>query len=113
MYSLQENIDFYSKASESLWKYYRHEPALDNDNDIIGFPADGNSSIFFKTANSKANKKQWHKRCWNNGSLKNLSNFWRTLEMALINCEISLILTYPKNCFLVAGTATNQVPTFK
>ena len=45
--------------------------------------------------------------------LKNLSNFWRTLETALINCEISLILTYPKNCFLVAGTATNQVPTFK
>ena len=45
--------------------------------------------------------------------LKNLSNFWRTLEMTLINCEISLVLTYPKNCFLVAGAATNQVPTFK
>ena len=45
--------------------------------------------------------------------LKNLCNFWRTLKTALINCEISLILTYPKNCFLVAGTATNQVPTFK
>ena len=63
MYSLIENIDFYSKASESSWKYYRHEPALDNDNDIIGFPADGNNGIFFKTANSRANKKQWHKRC--------------------------------------------------
>ena len=25
-------------------------------------------------------------------SLKDLSNFWRTLEMPLINCEISLIL---------------------
>ena len=32
----------------------------------------------------------------------------RTLEMPLINCEISFILT----CFLVAGTAANQEPTF-
>ena len=26
-------------------------------------------------------------------SLKYLSNFWRTLEMPLINCEVILILT--------------------
>ena len=26
-------------------------------------------------------------------TLKYLSNFWRTLEMSLINCEINLILT--------------------
>ena len=32
----------------------------------------------------------------NNGSIKYLSNFWRTLEMPLINCEISLILTWSK-----------------
>ena len=25
--------------------------------------------------------------------LKHLSNFWRTLEMPLINCEVNLILT--------------------
>ena len=31
--------------------------------------------------------------------LKYLSNFWRTLEMALINCEINLILTWSTNCF--------------
>ena len=37
---------------------------------------------------------------------------WRTLEMPLINCEISLQLTWSKNCFLVAGTAGNQNPTF-
>ena len=44
--------------------------------------------------------------------LKYLSNFWRTLEMSLINCEIILILTWSKNCFLVAGTIANQEPTF-
>ena len=28
--------------------------------------------------------------------LKQLNNFWRTLEMPLINCEINLILTWPE-----------------
>ena len=27
-------------------------------------------------------------------SLKYLSNFWRTLEMPLINCEVNLLLTW-------------------
>ena len=33
--------------------------------------------------------------------LKHLSNFWRTLNIQLINCEIELILTWSKNCVLV------------
>ena len=41
-------------------------------------------------------------------SLKCLSNFWGTLEMPLINCEISPTLSQSKNCFLVAGTRVNQ-----
>ena len=32
--------------------------------------------------------------------LKYLSNFWRTLEMPLINFEINLILTWSKNCVI-------------
>ena len=31
--------------------------------------------------------------------------------MQIINCEISLILTWSKNCFLIAGTVENQNPT--
>ena len=27
-------------------------------------------------------------------------------------CEINLILTWPTNCFIVAKTANNEVPTF-
>ena len=45
--------------------------------------------------------------------LKYLSNFWRTLEMSLINCEISLQLKWSKNCILVVGTAANQNPIFE
>ena len=45
--------------------------------------------------------------------LKYLSNFWRTLEKPLINCETSLRLKWSKNCILVAGTAANQNPRFQ
>ena len=36
--------------------------------------------------------------------LKYLSNFWRTLEMSLINCEINLILTWSDKCVLSNDT---------
>ena len=39
--------------------------------------------------------------------LKNLSNFWRMLEISLINYEISLILIWSKNWSLVASTIAN------
>ena len=32
--------------------------------------------------------------------LKYLSNFWRTFEMSLINCEINLILIWPEDCVI-------------
>ena len=37
--------------------------------------------------------------------LKHLSNFWRTLIIPLINCEIELGLTCSKNCALADMTA--------
>ena len=39
--------------------------------------------------------------------LKHLSNFWRTLDMPLINCEINLILTWFEN-FLLTSKATRD-----
>ena len=45
--------------------------------------------------------------------LKYLNNFWRRLEMPLINCEISLQLKWSKDCILVAGTAANQELNFE
>ena len=38
--------------------------------------------------------------------LKYLSNFWRSLEMPLINCKVELSLKWNENCILSsAGTA--------
>ena len=43
--------------------------------------------------------------------LQYLSNFWRTLEMPLINCKINLILTSFENCVISPNTNANQSTT--
>ena len=42
---------------------------------------------------------------------KYLSNFWGTLKMSLINCEMNLFLTWSVNC-VVSSAAENQPTTF-
>ena len=42
--------------------------------------------------------------------LKYLSNFCRTLNMPLINCEICLILTLPENCVLTIKATRDANP---
>ena len=44
--------------------------------------------------------------------LKYLSNFWRNLEMPLINCEVNLILAWSANCAVVYNDVANQGATF-
>ena len=44
--------------------------------------------------------------------LKYLSDFWRTLEMPLINCKVKLILTWSANCVIIGTNIANQNPTF-
>ena len=45
--------------------------------------------------------------------LECLSNFWRTFEMSLINCEVNLILTWSENYIIINTNLANQVPTFQ
>ena len=101
MYNLIECSNTYSQTSRSLWQYYRDEPALDGNDNIIDFPANNNVSNLFKF------KQQITGETGNGGtkdvkimvSLKYVSNFWRTLEMPLIYCEITLQLTCSKKVF--------------
>ena len=44
--------------------------------------------------------------------LKYLSNFQRTLEMPLINCEIEILLTWSANCIIIYTNVNNQILTF-
>ena len=95
MYNLIEYSGDYSKTPGILWPYCRGEPAINAaDGEIAGFNADNLTTDSFKT------KEEITGKTGNNGTknveikvpLKYLSNFWRTLEMALINCDINLDL---------------------
>ena len=44
--------------------------------------------------------------------LKHFSNFWRTLGIPLIYCDINLILTWSTNCVIVSTNVVNQNATF-
>ena len=44
--------------------------------------------------------------------LKYLSNFLRTLEMPLSNCEAELILNWSANYVIIYTDVNNQVPIF-
>ena len=41
--------------------------------------------------------------------LRHLSNFWRTIDKPLINCEMDLILTWSENC-VITSKATRADP---
>ena len=48
--------------------------------------------------------------------LKYLSNFWRTVEMPLINCEINIFLTWSENFIIVTrdyGNEEDNKPNFE
>ena len=44
--------------------------------------------------------------------LKYLRNFWRTLKMPLVICEVNLDLNWSKNWFIVATAVEDQRSTF-
>ena len=44
--------------------------------------------------------------------LKDSSNFWGTLEIPLINCEVELIFNWSENCVIINTNVANQNPTF-
>ena len=115
MYNLIEYSDDYSKISRSLWQYCKEIPAVDDDEDIVDFNGvNATDSFNFKwkiTGQTAANN--------NNGNiagsvdveivipLKYLSNFWRTLEMHLIHCEVELILNWSSNCVIIYTDVAN------
>ena len=86
MCNLIEYSDNYAKTSGSLWQYYRDEP---NENLADSESFKSKIKIAGKTPDD-GNEKDVEIMV----PLKYLSNFWTTLEMPLINCEVSLILTW-------------------
>ena len=94
MYNLIEYSDNYSKTLGSLWQYYRSDS---NDNITRSESFKQKIKITEKTKDVKIAV-----------LLKYLSNFWRTLKMLLINCEINLILSWSGNCVISFATGETK-----
>ena len=100
MENLIEYSDHYLNTSVSLWQYYKDEP-----NDNIANSESFRSKIKIKGNTPDAGNQENLEIAV---PLKYLSNFWRTLEMHLINCEINLILTWSENCVISSATGATK-----
>ena len=102
MYNLIEYSDNYSDTSGNLWQFQRDE--IEGD---IAWTVDANhisntSSAFKSSLITNRNDVKIAV------PLKYLSNFWRSLEMLLINCKVELSLTWDPNCVMsnLVGAST-------
>ena len=96
MYNLIEYSDDYSKTSGSLCQYYKDEP----NNNLTDFQSFKCKIKITGNTIADGNTKDVEIAV----PLKYLSNFWRTLEMPLINCEINLQLKCSSACVITNST---------
>ena len=98
VYNLIEYSDNYSDTSGSLWHFKRDEQNMDNENPANVTTADSSSfkykSSFFKTLEGDDNGV--FKNVKTAVPLKYLSNFWKSLEMPLINYKVHLEINWIK-----------------
>ena len=112
MYNLIEYNDNYAKTIGSLWQYCKDIPARNNNAIIIFAAGNLTDSFNFKAKITGQTGDDGTKDVETMVPLKYLSNFWRTLEIPLINCEVNLILTWSSTCVLIATNILNQNATF-
>ena len=115
MYNLLEYSKNYWKRTSSLWNYYRDEPnnllihllvtifllliAMQKTKNSESFKCKSNTTWKTWNANQETSENTEQENIKTKASLENVvplkysSNFWRTLDMSLIDCEVSLTLT--------------------
>ena len=105
MYNLLEYCNNYEESSGNLYQFKRDEPPPNNRNVSL----DTSSSFKYKS-NLLGNEV-------NNVKIvvpsKYLSNFFRSLEMPLINCKIHLELDWTRNCVLSSANGDRGDVSFK
>ena len=108
MYNLIEYSDSYQDSSATLYQYIQDEP-LEYDA-VADLTADNSDSLKYKikllgnvteVAGDAAGVRRLNVKVV--VPLKYLSNFFRSLEMPLVNCKIKLNLTWKKECVLSTG----------
>ena len=104
MHNLLEYSKNYKKTTGTLWNYYRDEPSSTIGDSNITHSILNTESFDYK-ANFMENGVTHDNLTKNDAKvvvpLKHLSNFWRHLDIPLINCEVELILTWFKDCVLI------------
>ena len=112
MSNLLEYSKNYKKTTGSLWNYYRDKPSHFSANNYNANSITNSESFNYESSitgkNSSENQENGENAEQENTktktnlkifvSSKHLCNFWRTLNMSLINCEVSLALTWFENC---------------
>ena len=104
MYNLLEYSKNYKKATGSLQNYYRDEPTnpLSSNSESFKYK----TSIPEHTYNIGDGEEEYDENKVGKNEtqvvlpVKQLSIFWTSLNIPLINCEVELNLTRSKNCFL-------------
>ena len=98
-----------------MWNYYSDQPSNPLSTNSESFKY--NTSIMGNTYNVDDDDDNYDaNKVGKNETeivipLKYLSNFWRSLDIPLINCEVEIILTWTKNCVLADTTVANNPPT--
>ena len=115
MYNLIEYSKNYRKTTGSLWNHYRNEPNSGSDgvgNNRINYSIKDSKSFNYKTSiTGKLEGDNVEK-----GDvkivvpLKHTSNFWRTLDMSLINCDVCLTLTWYESCVITRKATRDADP---
>ena len=99
------------KTKGSLWKYCRDQPSnplsIDSESFKCKTSITGNNYNVGTSENNFDANKISKNETENVIPRKHISNFWRTLYITLINCEIELIFTWSKNCVLADMTRRN------
>ena len=98
MYNLLEYSLNYSDTIGSLWFYFRDE-ATTFKNAIADYDNSKSSKYKTKLIRSTAAANGILENATSALSLRYLSNFWRSLEMPLINGKVKLKLKRTKYCF--------------
>ena len=101
MYNLIKYSDNYQDSSATLYQYKRDEPP--EDDAVADLTADNSSSFKGKVSllgNPVVANNIAKRSVKIVVPLKYLSNFFRSLEMPLINCKIKLNLTWKKMCII-------------
>ena len=115
MYNLIDYNDNYSKKPGSLQQYCKDIPVVSNNGNTVEFNGANATDSFNFIA--KITRDTGDIGRIDNVEilvpLKYFSNFGRTLEMPLTNCEVNLISTWSENCVIIYTNVANQNPTFE